>query len=47
MGHESPMEPWLAPDNRAACWSQERTGLVAKKRWKPLIEKTKTATPLS
>ena len=19
MGHESPIEPWLAPDNRAAC----------------------------
>ena len=22
MGHESPIEPWLAPDNRAACGLQ-------------------------
>src|SRR5271156_2692423 len=24
MGQESPIEPWLAPDNRAACESQNR-----------------------
>ena len=24
MGHESPIEPWLAPDNRAACGSPNR-----------------------
>jgi len=22
MGHESPIEPWLAPDHRTACWFQ-------------------------
>ena len=22
MGHESPIEPWLAPDHRSACWFQ-------------------------
>src|SRR5580704_17297739 len=24
MDHESPMEPWLAPDNLTACWSQNK-----------------------
>ena len=30
MGHESPMEPWLPPDNRTACWSQN--GLASSRR---------------
>jgi hypothetical protein len=32
MGHESPIEPWLAPDNRAAALLvSERTGFVAQR----------------
>jgi len=43
MGHESPIEPWLAPDDRAAWLVSERTGFVAPRRWKPLAEKTISA----
>src|ERR1700679_1194139 len=32
VGHESPIEPWLAPDNRCCLWVSERTGFVAQKR---------------
>src|SRR6202050_971282 len=32
MGHESPMEPWLAPGNRAALLVSERTGFVVQRR---------------
>ena len=43
MGHESPIEPWLAPDNRAACGLRTdwlRRAESDENRWQ---EKTKSA----
>jgi len=45
MGHESRIELWSPTDRRSALLVSELTGFVAKKRWKPPVEKNQTAGP--